>query len=367
MDVLAGGMHRTSMMRVFVIALVATAHVLGACKKPGADDAGKAPPAPPVKVTTLVAAEAPAPEVLTLTGMVAADEHSDVTADTQGKVINVMIQRGDRVKLGQPVVQLDVRSAALSAREAQANLASARAQKDLADQECARTKSLLEKGAITQSEYDRQMTQCRAALEQVSATQARTEMMAKSVADGLVRAPFDGEIAERMISPGEWVTPGKPLFTLVKDDPLKIELSVPEKAVEAVKQGQRVEVASVAHPDKTYNATVTRIGAEIGRTRSLIVEAQLDKGSDLVPGMFAEAHVVIGEAPHVVLPQTAVVKRGKQWHAFVVKNGQAQDSIVQLGTPPAAGQVTVMQGVVKGDKVIAQVTDAIGDGTKVTE
>ncbi len=72
---------------------------------------------------------------------VAADQRSDVTADTQGKVINVMIERGQHVKLGQPVVQLDTRSAALSAREASAALASARVQKQLADDECVRAPS----------------------------------------------------------------------------------------------------------------------------------------------------------------------------------------------------------------------------------
>ena len=354
-------------MRALAVA-VAVLAISPACKKPG-DDASSGstkPSAPPIKVAVLAAAEAPAPEVLTLTGMVAADQRSDVTADTQGKVINVMIERGQRVKSGQAVVQLDVRSAALSAKEAAANLAGARAQKELADEECERTKTLLAKGAITQSEYDRQMTQCRAAQEEVSATQARTEMMAKTVADGLVRAPFDGVVAERDVSPGEWVQPGKPLFTLVKDDPLKIELSVPEAAVTAIKQGERVEVVAVAHEDKTYGAEVTRIGAEIGKTRSLIVEAQLDKGSDLVPGMFAEAHVVIGQTPRVVLPDKAVVKRGKQWHAFVVKNGEAEDRIVQLGTPPATGQVTIVQGVVKGEQVVASIPAALEDGSKVT-
>jgi membrane fusion protein (multidrug efflux system) len=353
-------------MRGYVIALVL---VVG-CKKGGDGGAGSAkpPPAPPVKVATLVAAEAPAPDVLVLTGLVQADQRSDVTADTQGKVVNVMIERGQRVKLGQPVVQLDVRSAALGAREAQANLEAARAQKQLAEEECKRTKTLMDKGAITASEYDRQMTQCTASLQQVSAAQARTEMMSKSVSDGLVRAPFDGVIAERMISPGEWVNPGKPLFTLVKDDPLKIELSVPEVAVRAMKLGERVEVRSVAYPDKAYQATVNRLGGEIGKTRSLIVEAQFDKGSDLVPGMFAEAHVVFGQTPHVVLPEAAVVKRGKQWHAFVVtKNGEAEDRLVQLGTPPEAGKQTILEGIAKGDKVIAQVTDQVVDGAKVTE
>src|SRR5262249_54161238 len=151
------------------------------------------------------------------------------------------------------------------------------------------------KGAITQSDFDKQNTQCTAALQQVSAAQARTEMMAKSVSDGLVRAPFKGVISEKMVSPGEWVSPGKPLFTLVKDEPLKIELSVPEKAVAAIKPGETVTLATVAFPDKTYNATVSRVGAEIGKTRSLTVEATLDKDSGLTPGMFAEAHLVTGQ------------------------------------------------------------------------
>ncbi|MDB4952721.1 MAG: putative Co/Zn/Cd efflux system rane fusion protein [Myxococcales bacterium] len=349
--------------------LFAVVAVVG-CKKPEDSGAGgtKAPPAPPVKAPVLIAAEAPAPDVLTLTGLVAADQRSDVTADTQGKVINVMIERGQRVKMGQAVVQLDVRSAALSAREAQANLSAARAQKTLAEQECARTKSLLEKGAITQSEFDRQSTQCAAALESVSGAQARAEMMSKSVADGLVRAPFDGLIAEKMVSPGEWVAPGKALFTLVKDDPLKINLSVPEKAVPAIKKDQRVEIIAVARPEKAFGATVTRLGAEISKSRALIVEATLDKGSDLVPGMFAEAHVIIGQTTHVVLPEGAVVKRGKTWHAFVVrKDHEVEERLVQLGTPPAAGQVTIIQGVEKGEKVVAKVTDQIVDGTKVVE
>src|SRR5690242_21833933 len=86
------------------------------CKKPtDSGPAAKGATAPPVKVTSKVADEAPTPIVLTLTGQVAADQRADVTADTQGKVINVMVDMGTKVKLGQPVVQLDVRSAALGA------------------------------------------------------------------------------------------------------------------------------------------------------------------------------------------------------------------------------------------------------------
>jgi membrane fusion protein (multidrug efflux system) len=350
------------------LALVAIVLAVG-CKKPSdnAKSVTKATPPPPVKVVPTVATEAPTPDVIVVTGLVAADQRSDVTADTQGKVVNVLCDRGQRVKIGQPCVQLDVRSAALGAREAAANLASARAQKELADQECARVKSLLDKGAITKSEYDRQITQCTSAQEQVSAVQARNEMMSKSVADGMVRAPFDGVVSEKMVAPGEWVAPGKALFSLVDDDPLKIDLSVSEIAVSLIKQGARVEIVAVAHPDKTYGATVTRLGAEIGRTRSLIVEATIDKGSDLVPGMFAEAHIQTGQTPRPVLPADAVVKRGKVWHAFVIKNGELEDRLVQLGPAPGPNQVSIVAGVAKGEKVATKVDDKIVDGLKVTE
>jgi membrane fusion protein (multidrug efflux system) len=351
-------------MRALALVLVA----LVGCKKPSDGGANaKAAPTPPVKVATATAAETPTPIEIVVTGQVAADQRSDVTADTQGKVINVMIERGQRVKLGQAVIQLDVRSAALGAREAAANLAAVKAQKQLADQECARTKALLDKGAITKSEYDRQMTQCQSATEQVAAVEARTQMMSKSVADGIVRAPFDGVISEKMVSPGEWVQPGKPLFTLVDDDPLKVDLSISEVAVSQVKQNDRVEIRAVAHPEKAYGATISRLGAEIGRTRSLIVEATLDKGADLVPGMFVEAHIKVGTTNYPALPQDAVVKRNKRWRAFVVKNGEVEERLVQVGPTPAPNLVSIVDGIKNGEKVVAKPTEQIVDGTRVVE
>jgi membrane fusion protein (multidrug efflux system) len=333
-----------------ILALATAGAGLAACKKKEGEGAAKAPP-PPLKVEIATAEEGPSPQQLVLTGMIAAAQRSEVTADTQGKVLNVMVERGQRVKMGAPVVQLDVRTSALAAREAQANLAAARAQRQLAEQECARTKQLLDKGAITRSEYDRQTTQCTSALEQVSAAEARTQMMMKSVADGIVRAPFDGVVAQKSVSPGEFVSPGRPLFTLVDDDPLKIELSVPEAEVHAIREGQEVELVAVAAPGKTHGATITRIGAEIGRTRSLIVEATLAEGSGLVPGMFAEARVTVGSVPRPVVPKDAVARRGKTWHAYAVVKGELVDRIVQIAPASDGGKVAIVQGLEQGDRV----------------
>jgi len=353
-------------MRAFWTSVSLLALVFAAgCKKSG-DGVTTKPASAPVKLPLATVTEAPAPEQLTLTGTITADQRAEVTADTQGKVINVMVERGKRLKQGDPVVQLDVQSATLGAREAQANVASARAQRQLAEEECKRAQSLLDKGAITRSEYDRQTTQCTSALQQVSAAEARAAMMSKSVRDGIVRAPFDGVVAEKNVAPGEWVAPGKPLFTLVDDDPLKIELSVPEVAVRAIKLDQDVEVVAVSNPDKKYHAKISRVGAEIGRTRSLIIEATLDPGSDLVPGMFVEARLTIATVPRPVVPKEALVKRGKTWHAFVVEKGELHERIVQRG-PDLDGHAAILNGLAKGDKVAAQITEQVVDGLRVVE
>jgi RND family efflux transporter MFP subunit len=361
---MAKAVHVADPMRAVVaFALLAS---LSSCKKK--EEAVTKAPSPPVAVPLEAVGEAPAPRVLTLTGLIAADQRSEVTADTQGKVLAVLVDRGQRVKMGQPVVQLDVRTQALSAREAQANLETARAQKQLAEEECKRAQTLLDKGAITRSEYDRQITQCTSTLQQVSAAQARADMISKSVSDGLVRAPFDGQVTEKSVAPGEWVAPGRTLFTLVDDDPLKIELSVPEAAVPAMQKGQKVDVTAIARPGKSYAAKVTRVGGEIGKNRALIAEATLDPQSDLVPGMFVEARVTIGEVPRPVVPATALVQRGKLWHAFVAVHGELKEQIVQRGPDLDGGRVAILQGVTRGDQVVIDAkADRIEDGLRVVQ
>ena len=324
-------------------------------------------PAAAIRPELVTAVERPTPEIVTLTGKVVADQRAEITADTQGRVIEVMIERGQRVKRGQPVLKLDTRSAALSTQEASAHLLAARTDMQLAQIECERSKRLYAEGAISRSELDRQGAACASSAQGVHAAEARTAMLAKSVKDGIVRAPFDGIVSERGVNEGEWVAPGRALFTLVDADPLKLELSVPEVNVAAIALDQHVAISTVAHPGLAYGATITRVSAEIGRTRSLIVEATIEQGSRLVPGMFVEAEVITGHTALPAIPETAVVRRGKTWHVFVVADGKLEERIVQLGAAPAQGQVSTLQNVKPGERVVANVTAQITDGLRVEE
>jgi len=350
------------MSRTIVLCSALALCCAAACREATARSSDPHPPAPPVRITRAAVVEAPTPDVITLTGRLAADQRAEVTADTQGKVTAVLVRRGQHVRRGQPIVRLDVRVAALRAREADAQLSSTRAQADLAAEECARARMLVERGAITKSEADQAQARCASAGSQVRAASARAHVLARGVSDGIVRAPFDGVVAERSVAAGEWVVPGRPLLTLVDADPLTIELSVPEADVHLVRPGQPVTLAVIAAPGATYRATVSRVGAEIGRSRSLIVEATLAPAPDLVPGMFAEASIVVGHTARPVVPRTAAVRRGDDWHVFVVHPTELEDRIVRLGPAPGPDRVAVVENLAKGDVVVRAPTPETRDG-----
>ena len=339
---------------------------LSACSSRSAADDGAPVADPVIEVPLATVEQRPAPEMLTLTGTVVADDTSDVASSVPGKVVRVLVDRGQRVKLGEALVQLDAQSATLSATGVRAQLAAAKAQDQMAQEECKRAQALLDKGAITRSQYDREMTGCTAAQQNVEATKAQLNLIGKSIADGVVRAPFAGVISDRWVSPGEWVGPGLRLVSLVDDDPLTVELSVPERWVPRMTIGQAVAVSAIAYPEQKFAATVVRLGAEIGRqTRALTVEAELAPGSSLKPGMFAEAQVTLGDTPMAVVPKSSLVKRGSTWRLFVVVKGHLEERVVQLGPELADGKVALLRGAVAGEKVALKVTETVADGVRV--
>lgn len=348
---------------------LAAAAVLGtaACSRSDAKATDAAALEPLVKVPLYLVTKRPAPDLLTLTGTVVAQESSDVTATVQGKVLTVLVDRGSRVKFGDPLLRLDATSASLSAQSIRAQLGAAQAQEQLAKDECRRSQALLDKGAITRSQYEREMTSCTAAAQNVAATRAQLQLASKSIADGIVRAPFAGVITQRMISPGEWVGPGVPLVTLVDDDPLRVDLSVPEAWVPKIKLGQLVFVEGIAYPGQRYTARVTKVGSEIGRmNRALVVEAELLPGSPLVPGMFAEATIYVGARRTAVVPKSATKRTGNTYRLYAVVKGRLEERVVQLGPEVPGGKIAILRGVAPGEKVAATAADErIVDGVRV--
>ncbi len=320
-----------------------------------------------VAVTTAVVAQKPVARALVLTGTLTPNRRSDVAADAVGKVIAAPIERGAEVAAGAMLVRLDRRGAALTDEEARAQAASARTQQALADTECARADKLFNAGAITQAEHDRARTQCDAGRSMAAAASARARLASKTLADAVVRAPFRGVIADRLVSEGEYVHADTRVATLVEIDPLRLELTVPEAAVGTLARAKDVVFEVAAFPGESFRGRVRYVGPAVRRqSRDLLVEAVVPNPQRrLLPGMFATARLVLGSEPRPVVPATAVKREAEADRVYVVANGRAEERLIALGLRDGEG-FAVMSGLNAGDRVIAPLVPGLHDGVSVT-
>ena len=340
--------------------------LLGGCNQQQAASSEMRSKQKPIAAPTVVVAERELPNTLLLAGSLKANQESEVAANASGRVLRTMVERGSYVRSGQALAQLDVRVATLSAGEAEANFETARTQKSAAEQECARFRQLLERGAITAQEFDRQTTTCKTAISSTAAAEQRAALAKQTLADGTVRAPFPGLVSERYVSVGEYVSPSTKVAHVVDIDPLRLELTIPEQNMGAVKEGQQVMFQVGAFPDRTFTGVVHYIGPAVrATTRDLVFEAMVSNRDKLLrPGLFATAQLDVGKQKLPVVPKTAVKMDGDTTRLYAVIDKHAEERIVQLGA--AQGDlIGVLKGVSAGERVIVKPTEQITDGVEV--
>jgi len=358
------GAHAQTLALGFVFTGLALA-AAGCSHASAADSAGMPPPAPKVHVETAAVAEQPVPKLLNLTGVLSSNERTDLAANANGRVVKTFVERGDHVAAGALLAQLDMRSAALSRAEAEANATSAASQLTNLRADCQRYVSLLAKGAITQQEYDKQATSCQTQASSEEAARARAAAAVQTVTDSSIRAPFAGVVAERFVHVGDYVHADTRVVTLLVDDPLRLELTVPEANVGSVRPGLTVSFETVAVPGRIFNATLKYMGGEIrSATRDLVVEAVTDNGDHaLLPGMFVTAHLPVGEVTLPVVPAKSLVDRDGNDTLFAVVEGHLEMRVVQLG-PKTGELVAIADGIKKGEQVVVSPPQGAVDGAQ---
>jgi len=320
----------------------------------------------PVHVETAEVREQPMPRTLALTGTLRGARQTDLAANAAGRVLETFVERGAEVKKGDLLARLDVRAAALTAAEAQANAALTRAQEETATRECERFKALLDNGAISRAEHDRIADQCRNAPLSVAAASARARAASQSVGDGQIRAPFDGIVTERFIEVGEYVRHDSRVASLISKGPLRLEFTVPEASLAAVTPGGALTFTVSAYPDRSFAGTVRWVGASVRETtRDLVAEAEV-QGPDpaLRPGMFASIALATGEAPSPVVPRSAILLKEGRKHLFVVHDRRLEERVVQTG-PEKDDAVAVLRGVRAGDTIVIKPSEALQNGQAV--
>jgi RND family efflux transporter MFP subunit len=257
----------------------------------------------------------------------------------------------------------------------------ARASLDLAVAEFGRIKSLLDQKVVSQSEYDQRRAQVDVAQQQfqmaqnaaeqsyrsLQAARARIELARKAVSDTTIRAPFAGLVAERVVSVGDYVTRGAHVATVVRVDPMRVELTVPEQAISLIKDGQAVQMTVDAYPGETFVARTRYVSPSL-RTdqRALTVEAvAANADGRLKPGLFATASIQQpAGAPALLVPATAVETIAGTSRVYVIKGDKVEERIVTLGGP-VGQQVEITSGLAKGETIAAVPKGHLSDGLDV--
>jgi membrane fusion protein (multidrug efflux system) len=348
--------------------LVCLLPAASACHKP--DDASAAAAAreaaAPVHVTTAAVVDRPMPDQLTVTGTLRSSSESDVAADVSGKIVATYVERGQPVKRGQVLAIVDSRVAAFAATAAAAQAKAAQSQLDQARLDCERVKHLLETGAISQADYDRQTSSCTSQQWSAAAAEAQQQSAVKLAGDSNIRAPFDGFVGERYVNLGQYVQPSTRVASVYDPDPLRLQLTVPEANVASVVQDMPVKFTVTAYGDQVFTGSVKYISPNVREaSRDLVVEAVVPNADfKLKPGMFAVATLDLGMKPRPVVPKTAVLQDDTGARLFVVTGSQIQERLVQLGQT-AGDVVGILQGVQAGDSVVVSPGPDVRDGARV--
>jgi RND family efflux transporter MFP subunit len=364
----------------------------------------EAAPRPAVPVATATVESQSIDRFLRVTGSLIADEQAEVSAETGGRVIDTPVERGTRVAQGAVLVRVSGAETSAQLQEADANAAqiearlglapgqgfdrarvpevmNARAGLDLAEAEFARIKSLLDQKVVSQSEYDQRRMQVEAARQQFQMAQnaadqsfrslegarARVALARKAMSDTAIRAPFSGTVAERLVSVGDYVSRGTRVATVVRVDPLRVELTVPEQAVSLVKVGQLVRLTVDAFPGEPFEARVRYVSPSLrADQRALTVEAVAPNADGrLKPGLFATASIQQPSSAGLVIPATAVETSAGTSRVYVVKGETVEERIVTLGAA-LGGRIEITSGLSAGDAVAADPKGRLSDGTRVS-
>jgi RND family efflux transporter MFP subunit len=386
-----------------IAVLVVSALSFGACR-PSVDATRASAEAAAVNVSTVTAIEQPIKRFIRVSGTLTAQEEAQVAAEVAGRIVLTPVERGTRVGANDGLVRIAAAEGEAQAQEAQANaaqiearlgiatgepfavervpeVANARATLQLAKTEFERAHKLHEQQLLSQAEFDQRKAQTEAyerqydvarnaAAQQYQAllgARARVTMAQKALADTTVRAPFAGVVGERFVSVGDYVTRGTKVASVMRVDPLRVELTVPEQYVSAVATGRAVTFEVDAYPGETFTGQVRYVSPSVtAETRALTIEAVVPNAAGrLKPGFFATAQIEQGAMlPGVLVPATAVRTVSGTARVFVVNGVRVEERIVTAGQA-VGDRVEITSGLKAGESVVATGVERLVDGVRV--
>jgi RND family efflux transporter MFP subunit len=306
---------------------------------------------PTVEVRTLKVESKDVESIQEVVGTVRAKVRATLAAKLSGRIEELPVALGQRVKAGAVIARLD-------AADIKARLEQVRANLEQAERDWQRASALFDQQATTRSERDAAEARLRISKAAVAEAQALL-----GYAD--VQAPFDGVIARKVAEAGDLAVPGKPIVEIENLSALQLEADVPEALVAGVKSNDTMQV-QVDAVRKAYPATVQEIApAGDPLSRTFRIKLDLPAAPELLPGQFARLLVPSGRSPMIQVPTSAVVRRGQMELIFVVEDQRAILQLVKTGRQ-MDGHLEIVSGLEPGDVVAIEDATRLIDGQPVT-
>ena len=316
--------------------------------------AAKAPAAPGVVVEASRVTVVRLPQALTAVGSLRSDETVVVRPEVAGRVASIGFREGEAVAKGQVLVKLDDSVQQADLDRAQANLTLSRTKHE-------RSIDLRNKGFLSSQALDE-------AVNNLKVAEADAELMRARVNKMTLKAPFSGTIGLRLASVGDYVKEGQDIVNLESLDPLKVDFRLPELSLSQLQNGQTLQIALDALPDKTYDGKVIAVNPLIDSNgRSIVVRAQVpNRDGKLRPGMFARVRLFTRDNKDaIVVPEEALFPVGDDKYVYKVVDNKAQRQKVEIGQR-REGRVEVVNGLAREDVVVTAGVIKLREGVGVT-
>lgn len=276
-----------------------------------------------------------------------------VSAQMTGQLTQLYVDAGDRVKRGQLLARIDAREADAQVGSARAQVAQAEAALAQAQLNYERTASLVAQNFLSQSAMDKAQADLKTARAALDAARAGTAQATTGRSFAELRAPFDGVVTRRLMDLGELATPGRGALEIHDPSALRAVGTIPQFVLPRTARVERAEVEVPSAQGRFKATRVTVLPAADPRLLSTQVRAELpaDVPAAVVPGTAAKVLVPIGRSQKLVVPAAAVIRRSELTAVYVLTDGARQLRQVRIGNRVGDNAVEVLAGLAAGERV----------------
>jgi RND family efflux transporter MFP subunit len=336
---------------------------------------------PPMTVELASTARATVSQRLTVVGNLIGESTVAVAPKTAGRLEQVYVRLGDRVRRGQRIATIEdqeireqVRQAEASFEVARATIRQREADLQLAQTNVERSRNLFARELLPRQTLDDNEARYQAAIAQLdlaraqnTQSQARLDELRINLANTVIVSPVDGFVARRAADPGAFVSQNAPVVDVVDIGRVRLVANVVEKDLRQVGIGDAALVEVDAFPGDTFKGRIARVAPVLDpSTRTASIEIEIPNADfRLKPGMYARVGITTQSRENaLVVPPNAVVDLDGRRGVFLAKDNAAVFRPVEVGIEDAA-RVEILSGLTDGERVITTGAAGLRDGDQI--